>query len=71
MQKSKFLEIFETLSKTERNRFKKWVHSPYHNQQERLKNLLDYFLKAKQYQLEAAHKAAFPKAKFDAHSPVA
>ncbi|MGH1338815.1 MAG: hypothetical protein ACRBFS_22055 [Aureispira sp.] len=66
MEKSKFLEIFETLSKVEQNRFKKWVHSPYHNQQERLKTLLDYFLKEKKYSLEGAYKAAFPKEEFKA-----
>ena len=66
MQKSKFIEIFTTLSKVEQNRFQKWVNSPYHNQQQALIELLAYFLKAKTYSLEAAHKATFPKQKFNA-----
>lgn len=65
MQKSKFIEIFTTLSKVEQNRFKKWVDSPYHNQQQSLKRLLDYFLTTNSYTYtwEAAHEATFPKQK--------
>ncbi len=63
MQKSKFIEIFATLSKVERNRFKKWVDSPYHNQQDSLKKLLKYVETAKEPTLEAAHRATFPNKK--------
>lgn len=61
MQISKFVEIFDALSKIEQNRFRKWVHSPYHNQKEQVKNLLDYLLGTKKYSLEAAHQFVFKK----------
>ncbi len=61
MYKSKLIEIFSALSKTEQNRLKKFVHSPYHNTHEEVHRLLDYLMDNKSYRIEDAFKRVFPK----------
>jgi hypothetical protein len=61
MRKSKFAEIFSTLSKVEQNRFEKWIKSPYHNQQEEVRRLLKYCLTTKidKWSIEEAYNTVF------------
>lgn len=41
MNKSKFIQTFITLTDEEREEFRDWLHSPFHNKSERLKTLFD------------------------------
>lgn len=54
MYKSKLVEIFSTLSKPERNRLQKFVHSPYYNQHIEVQQLLQYLLETEYPRLEEA-----------------
>lgn len=64
MYRSKLIEVFSSFSKTERNRLKKFIHSPYHNKHDEVHRLLDYLIKNESYRLNHAFEAVFPGQKF-------
>lgn len=64
MYKSKLIEAFSSLSKPEQNRFKKFVHSPYHNTHEEVHHLLDYLIEHKSYRIKDAFEYVFPSKAF-------
>lgn len=66
MKKSKLIEGFQSLSKPEQNRFKKFVYSPYHNKHEEVQLLLDYLLETTEPTQEEAFQAIFPQQTFKA-----
>lgn len=71
MHSSKLVAMLYRLTKAEKAAFRKWVDSPYHNQQAPVNQLLDYLLglkgKAKQpgLQQQAIYQAIFGAATFD------
>lgn len=66
MYKSKLIEVFSSLSKTEKNRLYKFVHSPYHNKHEEVHRLLNYLMQQESYRLKDAFEATFPQKTFSA-----
>lgn len=64
MYKSKLLEIFSALSKSEQNRLKKFVHSPYHNTHIEVHRLLDYLMTNKSHRIKKAFEYVFPEVSY-------
>ncbi len=71
MQKSRLLELFKTLDKTEVKKLRKWVRSPFFNQREDVVLLFDYldknrpFEKPEKLSREYVFSKIFPKETYD------
>lgn len=68
MKKSKLITVLQKLSEKELSQFKDWVHSPAHNKSEQAKTLLEFILKASNFeQLEKriAYKFLYGKQSYN------
>lgn len=71
MQKSRLLELFKSLNKTEVKKLRKWVRSPFFNQREDVVLLFDYLDKNRPFEkIERLHREyifskIFPNEKYD------
>lgn len=60
MQHTKLLQLFNSLSKVERNRLERFVHSPYHNTHQEVQQLLTYLSQVDNPTVEEAYAFVFP-----------
>lgn len=70
MHQSRLVQHISALSSKERERFKQYVHSPFFNQHEKTRQLLDWILRhldkgPKQLTKERVHRHLFPGSPFD------